>query len=132
MSTDFLEFCKKCEEPCCNGFFVLSKEEQETLEQKGYGRHLDMKDGYCVIEGDPCPFYKNSHCVIHDVRPTICRIYPLYPSIDCDGKLALKIDEDCPAVKELGEEFFESAKKRALKFVNEELSLECYRKFWED
>ncbi|MBN2190201.1 MAG: YkgJ family cysteine cluster protein [Candidatus Aureabacteria bacterium] len=129
---DFIELCKKCDDPCCNGYFILSEDERKKLCKAGHNRHIEERDDYCVFEGDPCPFYADGKCSIHDIRPTICRVYPMYPYINDDGKLEIDIDDECPAVKELGKEFFEQAREKAEKFVKEEISVESYRKFWSE
>ncbi len=132
MSEDFASICAKCDEKCCNGIFILSQKEKDLLWKNGHGHHIKEKHNYCVFEGDPCPFFKEDKCSIHEIRPMVCRLWPLYIVVDEDGKLDFELEEDCPATKELGKEYFEKAKEKASRYIHEEVSIEAYQKFWEE
>jgi Fe-S-cluster containining protein len=38
-------------------------------------KHATEKDAWCLPL--PCIYYKDGHCLIYNVRPKVCRTYPL-------------------------------------------------------
>ena len=100
---DSLFKCKRCGK-CCNelkGGVLLSPEEVERLA---------IPDEYLIVKGDqiflklPCPFYKDG-CSIYPDRPKVCREFPLNKTYIQNNKIWLTVGMDCPAGKELGDEY---------------------------
>lgn len=45
-----------------------------------------------------CPFLSQSGCTIHAVKPTQCRVFPLWPEIVDDTKEMVKTAKWCPGI----------------------------------
>ncbi len=87
--------CLRCN-TCCKLLVMLSKEDIERINNRGYkdfldikGKHLRRKNGYCI-------FFNNnnnnniSECSINDIKPQICRKYP-----NLKGIFGKKYDQRC-------------------------------------
>ena len=50
---------------------------------------------FCIAidENNVCPAFKNGRCLIYNVRPDVCRLYPFY----FDNFSGLFVHKDCPA-----------------------------------
>ena len=93
---DFLSFCRKCTDPCCNGQIFVTPEEHARILAAGHADHFNDDDGYFSLTTDRCEYLDADHrCTIHEVRPTICRLYPYYPAVE-DDRAVLRLDCDCP------------------------------------
>jgi len=60
---------------------------KENMENKG-SLPIIKDQGTCV-------FLKNDECIIHQVKPKVCKDYPLVIE-ECDDKILIKVDLDCP------------------------------------
>jgi Fe-S-cluster containining protein len=102
--------CQTCAK-CCDGSFfkdvpLLGDDIKAIAEKTGWSLSQIKKVCHCNKNGDklflsiaqPCPFLVSGRCSIYDVRPTICRLFPV---IIHDN--ILKINISCPA----GENIFE-------------------------
>lgn len=81
------ENCTNCNSKivCCSNFDkinapVLSKEELQRIRQ-----FIKSEDFYNImgdnlfslkLDGNNCIFYQNGKCIIYDIRPVDCRLYP--------------------------------------------------------
>jgi Fe-S-cluster containining protein len=81
MRSSLLKHCSSCDSRCCKYPIILPKERERIIKHKGMGflekRVFRKRKGYYVIEKDPCPFLKDNRCVVEEVKPSNCRIFPL-------------------------------------------------------
>ena len=110
----------RCGECCKETEMLLSNEDIERLERKGYGRaffvHFD-EDGYAILrnkEGN-CIFFdpKTRVCKERDNRPLGCRIYPVMHDED-NGIIT---DSICPARNTISEKQKTKKGKKVLKLL---------------
>ncbi len=65
----------------------------------------------------PCPFYKDSpppKCSIYSVRPTTCRMFPLYSIMgdnDINSPSTLTIDSRCPEARDFTTKHYQSIRE---------------------
>jgi Fe-S-cluster containining protein len=105
---DFLPFCGKCVDPCCNGQIFVTPEEHARIVAAGHPDHFQQENGYFCLITDQCEYLDAEHrCTIHEVRPTICRLYPFYPAVE-DDKAVLRLDCDCPTANRFDQEYMNS------------------------
>lgn len=67
----------------------------------------EIETGSTLLQSDgTCIFLSGSLCLIHPVKPEVCRTYPMMPD---EGKTLLKIhvDTDCPRGAEVARELKE-------------------------
>ena len=112
---DKLLKCQRCGK-CCTGVLfetgaLLFPFEVEKLAIKlGISKH-QFKDRYTYTQEDkrflklPCPFYKDGDCSVYEVRPIVCREFPLNQLVPKNGKMEMTVNMDCPAGKELGNKY---------------------------
>lgn len=98
--------CLECASRCCDGLrgFVIA---QIILNEFEYVSKnfpivfiLDQEDFlYPVIlltnGKDFCRYFKDFECQIYEQRPSVCKIYPLSPTLENE----IFVDMECPAVK---------------------------------
>lgn len=98
--------CEGCPSKCCDGregtvFSQLILEDFELVSKNfpilfTFGDIGYLKAVVLFSDGKSfCPYVKNHQCTIYNERPSICRVYPLSPSIDNN----VYIDDSCPAVQ---------------------------------
>ncbi len=72
--------CKKCGECCRDCSVQLTDDEMMVLLKRDGEKVFDMLDEN-VVSGNalkaPCGYLKNNACEIHDIKPFVCRIYPI-------------------------------------------------------
>ena len=107
--------CEKCNKSCCSGAFqglknnsqnneggkftqiLLSKDEAQQIIDAGFANIVKSAGGGCfciaIDENNVCPAFKNGRCLIYNVRPDVCRLYPFY----FDNFSGLFVHKDCPA-----------------------------------
>jgi Fe-S-cluster containining protein len=78
-----LEICRKCQASCCKfGGADFTGGEMRRVLDAGYPNyfvkinenHYEMKS-----ERGTCPYLKSDYsCLIHDVRPLVCKSFPVY------------------------------------------------------
>lgn len=97
--------CSNCEARCCKGSFgtvytqiILEEFEKVwqnfpilfTIGDLGYVKPVILLTNSI----NSCPYLQDSKCSIYEKRPTVCRTYPLSPSISNE----IYIDKTCPEV----------------------------------
>ena len=60
----------------------------------------------------PCLFYQQGKCTIYDVRPFVCKIYPVKDSTPINGKVYITISLRCDYGKDLYRYALNELKKR--------------------
>lgn len=128
--------CSNCKANCCsnvfkglsealissnhrNGDFVLirlSKEEEEEIIRNGFKQYINYtEDGvYLKLnEDNSCTAFKDGKCLIYNVRPVVCRLYPYY----FDSFCGICIDKNCKGNFKLDDD----AKRGAYKLLEKRL-----------
>ncbi|MGG9960004.1 alanine racemase [Ferruginibacter sp. SUN106] len=102
---DIFPFCKVCPKNCCyiGAVNVLPDEYKKIVERTGRTDVFKEEEGYFIInkkKGEGCPFLSKDGvtCSIQDIKPTDCKVWPLY--FDQNGGVEQNtISTDCPAHK---------------------------------
>jgi Fe-S-cluster containining protein len=106
----------------------VTEEEKNAIIEAGfddyflYRRHgiYDIKTGM----NSRCPYLKNDNsCLIHDVKPILCRIWPVIPRIKNNKRSFIIIK--CPLFPHLSKEDIIQAKKEA-----ETIPVEIIQHLW--
>lgn len=106
-----------------SGTPLLDEEEYQRIYNVSGDQFIDIIDGkpyLKVFENNRCAAFKNGKCLIYDVRPDACKIYPFY----FDQACGLCKDKHCPgnfALDDVTEEHYELLKKR-INLYEKELS----------
>lgn len=82
---------------------TLSDEETLILAKRDRNRFYDMLDEniyFCNSLKAPCGYFKNNLCEIHDIKPMVCKTYPLVFGYRNFLTVCL-----CPMGEEIGKEF---------------------------
>lgn len=107
---------------CCKRFLssgpqLNSKEKQtiiDNLDQKEISGHivkmglkkdefikyLENRQSLPLQNPDTCIFLKNNECLIHNIKPEVCRTYPLHITKK-SGKTEIIVDLGCPRGNDL-------------------------------
>lgn len=92
--------CFRCGVCCQETEMLLSNEDIERLERKGYSREFFAslnKEGYFKLSNVRgfCVFYeaKNHECRVYPIRPLGCCLYPVI-FVESSG---IRVDNICPA-----------------------------------
>lgn len=119
--------CQTCEANCCDGrkgsvMAPINLEDFELVSQYfpiafilgelGFIQPVVLLNGSKTF----CRYIKNHQCSIYENRPSICRIYPLSPTLDN----RLFIDTNCPAINTPGEEIIKEGRVQE-SFMDEKL-----------
>ena len=108
---------EKCANSCCGPKFsdknvrgiwdvphelipLLFEEMSEIVSRFGPGPIMRHADGmfYIRLKKDgSCPFWRDGICNIQDMKPAICRAYPL---MDLDSSIGVVMDSRCPGFVE--------------------------------
>lgn len=109
--------CKKCTDPECMGNIWLFPKEARRLYNRGVSL-IQVNEGPTFIHANPgqsgweqvgvthpkCPLRcANGRCSIHNIRPFICRIYPIGPETLPNGQAVWAIHNDCLYIRRLRE-----------------------------
>jgi uncharacterized protein len=112
--------CLRCGECCKETEMLLSNEDIERLERKGYSRDFFVrfdKDGYAILrnQNGNCIFFdpEKRTCREHENRPSGCRIYPVMH----DEDKGIVIDSICPAQHTISEKQKAKKGKKVLKLL---------------
>jgi len=94
--------CVKCGAKCC--YFegpVVTKAERRRILKAGFeDAFVPVRNYYYVkCRGGKCSFLRNKMCRIHDVRPLICKIWPVYPVFKGNKRRFMVLD--CPLTAQL-------------------------------
>ena len=133
-----LKFCIPCNAKCCKHGETIGSPILDEQEMKKIKKVLDKEIKEVVLENGKkyyviivdekekrCPYLsKDNKCLIQEVKPLDCAIYPIkavYVNDEPeDDTIKFVVDSDCPASKHLSKEFIEEAKK---------LSVESLKRF---
>ena len=111
--------CKKCGARCCKfgGVFYTEKEKSRIL-KAGFKDYFIPFKGFFATKPNKgnCPYLKGISCSIHEVRPTFCRIWPVFPKIINKKKKYYIFS--CPLAKHIDGIFIKKAIKLANKLPN--------------
>jgi Fe-S-cluster containining protein len=130
---DFLPYCSVCDEPCCNGTVYAAPHEYQRVVKKAGRDEFAKQDGTHFIEGreEDCRYLDEQYrCTVHEVRPLICALYPLYP-VPTKVGLQIHVDWSCPAAEHMPEAYREKMKAKARAMFRGEIFMN-YRTFWLD
>ena len=116
MKLDTKEICIKCGAKCCFlGGPSFTKKEREKILKAGFkdififsGKYYDLK-----AKNDKCPFLKNKLCLIHSIKPIVCKIWPVYPIFKENKRKFIILC--CPLSKDLSKKEIKMLKKLAEK-----------------
>lgn len=123
-----LSHCQECDAVCCKasstiGAPILSGEEAQALKDKfgdGSVKSILAPNGEtCYIVTDMqgyCAFLQGDQCVAQEYKPMDCLCYPLKAIYRGEG-IVFVIDNACPAVPYLADDFIEQAKEVALSSI---------------
>jgi len=70
----------RCDDGCgeCCGPVPASPQEYETV--VAYARERGIQP---LNQGLTCPWYQGGRCAVHEVRPTLCRLFGHVPQMQC-------------------------------------------------
>lgn len=112
--------CLRCGECCRETEMLLSNEDIERLEKRGYEKDFFVgfdEEGYATLRNlnGVCVFFnpKTRVCKEHDNRPLGCRIYPIMH----DEDKGIVIDDICPAKSTISEKQKMKKGKKVLKLL---------------
>jgi uncharacterized protein len=112
--------CLRCGECCKETEMLLSNEDIERLEEKGYAKDFFVrfdKEGYAVLRNQAgnCVFFDPEKRVCRERanRPLGCRIYPAMH----DEDKGIVIDSICPARNTISEKQKAKRGKKVLKLL---------------
>jgi Fe-S-cluster containining protein len=118
--TDTLMRCLRCGVCCTETEMLLSKDDIERLERKGYPREFFVlfdKEGYAKLRNvkGHCVFYdvENRRCMVYGVRPLGCRLYPVI----YDEEKGIVADEICPAKDRFSEKVLTRKGRKVIKLL---------------
>jgi len=117
MSEQFLSVCNHCKAWCCT-LVRPPVTEQEKLDilAAGFNDYFTKdEDDIYTIKPDSngiCPYLKDDYsCEIHQVKPKLCKIWPVIPRYKNNKRDYIVIK--CPLFPELSREELKKAKKKA-------------------
>ncbi|MGY5875040.1 MAG: YkgJ family cysteine cluster protein [Candidatus Thorarchaeota archaeon] len=110
---DTNKICRECGGYCCSfGGTIATRLELDEILEKGHANHFVgiSKDCHITLWGDDgiCPYLKDSICTIYDVRPTVCKKFPILSVNNSEHFLV-----HCPLTSHLSEEELADCKKLA-------------------
>lgn len=114
-SQELRDFCNNCDRRCCSRPVILPHERDNIIVKTKMGilkrrRVFSKRDGFYIVNGDPCPFLKDGACSLEEIKPLNCRIFPL--ALTHQGKEAeWDVSPECPACNKLSYEFIDQAKR---------------------
>ena len=130
---DISEVCARCSYDDCMGYIRLLPEEAANLYEKGLSL-LEVNEEVSFInpfsEGEEidvtrlkpkCPHCKDRMCAVRNLRPFICRLYPLSFAVE-GGRIYLVLHLDCQYAKEKeGDQEFKSRATALVRQINPEM-----------
>ena len=122
--------CLSCGACCRETEMLLSREDIERLERKGYSKKFFVRfdrEGYAKLRN------RHGHCVFYDAEKQRCKVYTdrplgcrLYPVIYDDTK-GIVVDNICPAQGSLNGKKIERKGKEVVKLL-EKIDAEAKRR----
>ncbi|MDO8578518.1 MAG: YkgJ family cysteine cluster protein [Dehalococcoidales bacterium] len=100
--------CEQCGQCCCLhslGVRVTRSEaeqlaQRERLSLKEYAANV-LEDRGTFIIRQPCRHLVDNRCVVHDIKPSVCRKYPFHRYEEVDRDTAWVIIVGCPGGQKL-------------------------------
>ncbi len=105
------KICVKCGAKCCFvGGPVVTAKEREAILKAGFPDVFVKAGRYYEVDSKTgrCPFLKNKLCLVHDVEPLMCKIWPIYPIFDGHKRRYLVLD--CSLTKHLSKNYIQKLK----------------------
>lgn len=97
-----------------SGMPLLNEEEVARIKNSGnleYITYIEGKPYLKVYDNNRCAAFKDGKCLIYDVRPDVCKLYPFYFDQSC----GFCKDKHCPGnftLDDVTQEHYEILKKR--------------------
>lgn len=115
---DFLGICKNCRGTCCKiGGTDFTRKEKDQVLRKGfpdYFRKISNNHYEARGKNGVCPYLKKDNsCLIHEVRPLLCRKWPIFTEVENGKKIHALIE--CPLTPHLSEKDINEMKDHAEK-----------------
>jgi len=116
-SEQFLSVCRHCKAWCCTLVRPsVTEHEKLAILAVGFNDYFTkIDDDIYIIKPDSngiCPYLKDDYsCKIHQVKPKLCKIWPVIPRYK-NGKRDYVVIK-CPLFPQLSKEKLEQAKKEA-------------------
>jgi Fe-S-cluster containining protein len=129
-SSKFLSVCKQCKAFCCTAVLpILTDKEKNRILSDGVPNYFIKIDHglYRIKEGSNgvCPYLtKELSCSIQNLKPKLCKIWPIIPRYKNNIRETLLIH--CPLYPFLSDDEIMQAKKEA-----ETLPLDILRHLWD-
>lgn len=100
--------CEQCGQ-CCRIHSIgvrITRKEAEQLAQRaqlGLKEYLKdvLEDGDTLIIPQPCRYLMDNRCMVHDIKPSVCRKYPFNRYKEVDRDTAWVIIAGCPGGQKL-------------------------------
>jgi Fe-S-cluster containining protein len=100
--------CEHCGR-CCRIHSIglrITRREAEQLAQRAQLTMKDyltdaLEDRDTVIIPQPCRYLVDNRCIVHDIKPSVCRKYPFHRYKEVDGDTAWVIIAGCPGAQKL-------------------------------
>jgi Fe-S-cluster containining protein len=122
--------CLRCGACCKETEMLLSTEDIERLERRGYSKKFFVRfdsEGYAKLRNlqDHCVFYdaEKQRCQVYKERPVGCRLYPVI----YDETKGIVVDNICPARGNWNEKKIEKKGKKVIKLL-EKIDAEAKRR----
>ncbi|HUT17174.1 MAG TPA: YkgJ family cysteine cluster protein [Acidobacteriota bacterium] len=122
--------CLRCGACCKETEMLLSTEDIERLERKGYSKEFFVRfdsEGYAKLRNlqDHCVFYdaEKQRCKVYTDRPLGCRLYPVI----YDETKGIVVDSICQAQGNWNEKKIERKGKKVAKLL-EKIDAEAKRR----
>lgn len=106
--------CDGCGECCRNAPAVMTDDELVAIARRTGNEAFDALDGDILVNAfrSPCHFLTDRGCRIYDIKPRVCRLYPL--SLKNIGFITLYL---CPMGKKIQTELENFIKSKGVKNV---------------
>ena len=121
--------CLRCGVCCRETEMLLSTEDIERLERKGYSKEFFVRfdsEGYAKLRNlqGHCVFYdaEKQRCKVYTDRPLGCRLYPVI----YDETKGIVVDNICPTRDNWNEKKIEKKGKKVIKLL-EKIDAEAQR-----
>ena len=125
---DFQNICRNCRvnginQYCCQsgGSLILPREKGKILDKMGkvYSRYFKKEGPFYLLKartGRKCPFLKNGECQIQEIKPLICKIFPVR-FYENSAKITYLLSTPCPAIRRLSQKELRKQIKQAKKDI---------------
>jgi Fe-S-cluster containining protein len=117
---DIKKTCIKCGAKCCFlGGPIVTKKERNKILKTGFKNVFVKFEKYYSVKSKngKCPFLRDRLCLINDVKPLMCRIWPVYPVLKGNKRKFMVLD--CPLTKQLSQKELQKLKIKAKKLPKE-------------